>query len=116
MMTDATDLRTVATEDRTSGSDDSGQTASSVAAAAPAGAAADPRLEQLAAAIAAVDPRFEQVAQAMQSLKDLKGAEMEPAAGCPVSTVVTAPAEGTDVTVPVASGQAVQIAFPVESA
>ncbi|MBX6321167.1 MAG: type I secretion C-terminal target domain-containing protein [Rhodospirillaceae bacterium] len=48
------------------------------------------------------------------SLKDLKGGELEPAAGCPVQTVVPAPDPGEVVTMEVKPGEALQIAFQVE--
>jgi Ca2+-binding RTX toxin-like protein len=49
------------------------------------------------------------------SLKDLKGGELEPAAGCPVQTVVRAPEPGEVVTMEVKPGETVQIAFETDT-
>lgn len=97
--------------DSTSAMDTSSQTASTPAPETPVTDAA-PDVAMAAAATA--DPTMVQLAQLAGSLKDLKGGELEPAAGCPVQTVVRCAEPGEVLVIEVRPGEALQLAFEVD--
>lgn len=72
---------------------------------------ADAAMSEAPVQLADAGPAMVQLAQLAGSLKDLKGGELEPAAGCPVQTVVPPPDPGEVVVMEVRPGEALQLTF-----